>query len=88
MSIKQGLINPKNDDDNCFFYACAISANLDYFKGNKIPGRITKQVRDMTHEFNFSGLIPPYIDFELFQDNNPKDKLNVYIENSNKKGAI
>ena len=71
-----------------FFYACAISANLNYFRGNKNPGKITKEVKDMTYEFDFTGLVPPYIDFELFEDINPKDKLNVYGEHPEKKETV
>ena len=87
-SDKKALINPRSKDGGCFFDAVVISANLEYFKNTKNPGRIAPTVRDMRYEFNFNGLVPPYIDFELFEDNNPTDKLNVYIEHPERKGTI
>ena len=42
----------------------------------------------MTYEFDRTGLVPPHIDFELFEDNNPVVKLNVYTENPEKKGTV
>ena len=38
LARKKALINPKNQDDDCFFDACAISANSEFFKTTKTLG--------------------------------------------------
>ena len=53
---RHGLINPKNYDNYCFMNAATIAANLEYFKNVFHPERITKVLKDMTYEFDWSGI--------------------------------
>lgn len=80
LANKKAIVVPESKEGESFYDACTISANWDYFKEVSHPGRITKTVLDMRHEFDFSG----GIDFELFEENNPQIPITVYVKKKTK----
>ena len=75
-----GIINPKSKEGECFRDAIVIAANLDYFSGIKNPQRITKIHRDLSDEFDFTGIgsYPGTKEYNLFVKNNPTVNLRIY----------
>lgn len=51
---KRAVINPKNEDDECFKWAVTIGTNLDKIKYH--PEKITRQVRELAKQYNFDGI--------------------------------
>ena len=89
---RKAIINPQNDNEFCFMYAATLANNLEYFSSVSHPEKITKRLKDMTQELNWSGIDfsqkvwkPEFLKFEK---NNPGHKLIVYTIDPDKEKFI
>ena len=73
---KKGVINIKNEDNQCFKWCIARALN----PVDKNPNRLTKELIEQSKSFNWEGLKFPVglKEIKIFENNNPSISINVF----------